>query len=124
VVHSLRSKTYPRFTQAFRNAINQGVCDTAGTPSPTPNWIYVNDDIYLDVANTRRFEQAIAASIDAIFILLGDSNTALRQDPISWDKLYELRVAPVNKILGLTLDLWNLTAGTPPDFVSATITLL
>jgi hypothetical protein len=122
--HSLRSKTCPRFTQAFRNAINQGVCDAAGTPSPTPNWIYVNNDIYLDVTNTRRFEQAIAASIDAIFILLGDSNTALRQDPISWDKLYELRVAPVNKILGLTLDLWNLTAGTPSDFVSATITLL
>jgi hypothetical protein len=46
-----------------------------------------------------------ASNREAIFILLGESNTALRQDPISWDKLYELLVAPVNRILGLILDL-------------------
>ena len=76
------------------------------------------------MANARRFEQAIASSIKAIFILLGDSNTALRQDPISWDKLHELLVAPVNHILGLVLDLRRMTVGTPPEFVSMTITLL
>ena len=59
-----------------------------GNPVPTPHGIYVDDDIYLDVADPRRFEQAIAASIEAIFILLGESNTALRQDPISWEKLH------------------------------------
>ena len=46
----------------------------------------------------------IAASIEAIFILLGESNTDLRQDPISWDKLHELLVTPINSILGLVLD--------------------
>ena len=109
---SLRGKQRPHFTKALRDAINQGVRDASGTPKPTPHGIYVDDDIYLDVAEVCRFEQAIAASIEAIFILLGDSNTELRQDPISWDKLYELLVAPVNTILGLILNLRKLTAGT------------
>jgi hypothetical protein len=56
--------------------------------------MYIDNNIYLDVADTRRFEQAITASIDAIFILLRESNMALRQDPISWDKLNKLLVAP------------------------------
>ena len=38
-------------------------------------------------------------------MFLGESNTALHQDPISWDKLHELLVALVNWILGLILDL-------------------
>ena len=121
---SLRGKQRPHFTKALRDAINQGVRDASGTPKPTPHGVYVDDDVYLDVAEISRFEQAIAASIEAIFILLGDSNTELRQDPISWDKLYELLVAPVNTILGLILNLRKLTAGTPRDFVSATISLL
>jgi hypothetical protein len=43
------------------------------------------DDIYLDVADCRQFEQATADGIKAIFILLGDSTITLQQDPISWE---------------------------------------
>jgi hypothetical protein len=57
-------------------------------------------------------------------MLLGESNTTLHQDPISWDKLHELLVAPVNRILGLVLDLHRMTISTPPDFVASTINLL
>jgi hypothetical protein len=57
-------------------------------------------------------------------MLLGESNTALHQDLISWDKLHELLVAPVNRILGLILDLRCMTVGIPPDFIAGTITLL
>jgi hypothetical protein len=121
---SLGSRHTPRFTPAIRDALNPGVHDNTGNPVPTPHGIYVDDDIYLDIADTRRFEQAIAASIEAIFILLGESNTALRQDPISWDKLHDLLVAPTNRILGLVLDLRKLNVSTPPEFISATISLL
>ena len=55
---------------------------------------------------------------------MGASNTSLHQDPISWDKLHELLAAPVNRILGLILYLRSLTIGTPPEFTSATVTLL
>ena len=121
---SISGKRRPKFTRAYRDALNHGILDTSNNPAPTPHGVYVDDDIYLDIADVRRFEQAIAASIEAIFILLGDSNTALRQDPISWDKLHELFVAPVNRVLGLVLDLHRLTVGIPPEFVSGTITLL
>ena len=57
-------------------------------------------------------------------MLLGESNTALRQDLISWDKLHKLLVAPVNWILGLVLDLRQMTVSTPPYFIASTITLL
>ena len=49
---------------------------------------------------------------------------ALRQDPISWEKLHELLVAPTNRILGLVLDLCSMTIGMPPEFISVTIALL
>lgn len=94
------------------------VLDDLGNPVATPLGIYVDDNIYLDVSDTRRFKQAITASIEAIFILLGESNTALRQDPISWEKLHELLVAPNNRILGLVLDLCSMTIGMPPEFIS------
>ena len=79
-----------------------------------PHIIYIEGDIYLNVADIHRFKQAIATSIEAIFILLGESNTVLRQDPISWDKLHELLIAPINQILGLVLDLCRMTTGIPP----------
>ena len=121
---SLRGKQSTRFTTAYRDTINPGVLDDSGNPRPTPHGVYVDDDVYLDVASIGRFEQAIASSIEAIFLLLGHSDIAHRQDPISWDKLHELLVAPVNRILGLTLNLRKLTVGTPSDFISSTISSL
>jgi hypothetical protein len=106
---SLGGKKKPRFTRAFGDVLNQGILDTHGNPVPMPHGVYVDEDIYLDVADKCCFEQAISASIEAIFLLLGESNMALCQDPISWDKLHELLVAPVNHILGLVLDLCHMT---------------
>jgi hypothetical protein len=80
---SVNSKKRPHFTRAFRDALNKGIFDDQGNPAPMPHGVYVDNDIYLDIADKCRFEQPIAASIEAIFMLLGESNTALRQDPIS-----------------------------------------
>ena len=104
----------PRFAKAVRDALNPGVLDDTGPPAPTPHGVYVDDDIYLDVADPRRFEQA----------MLDASNTSRHQDPISWDKLHELLAAPVNRLLGLLLDLRRHTVGVPPEFTSATVALL
>jgi hypothetical protein len=114
---SLNGKRWPRFTRAFCDALNQGILDAHGNPVPMPHGVYGDGNIYLKFAKTHRFEQAIATSIEA-------SHTALRQDPISWDKLQELLIAPVNRIIGLILDLRRMTIGTPPDFVESTINLL
>ncbi len=77
----------PRLTKAIKDNINTGVFDVNGHPVATPHLVYVDDDIYLDIADVARFERATAAGIEAIFILLGESDLTRRQDPISRDKL-------------------------------------
>ena len=121
---SLHGSRRPCLTKAFSDALNPGVLGDTGVPAPTPHGVYVDNDIYLNVTSSCRFERAIAASIEAIFILLGASNTSLCQDPISWDKLHKLLVVPVNRILELVLDLRRRTVGTPHEFASVTVALL
>ena len=62
----------------------------------------MDDSVYADVyEKTRiRLEQAIACGIEAIFILLGQSDLAKRQDPISFAKMIEMMISYLNKILG------------------------
>ena len=78
----------------------------------------------MDVTNPCCFDQAVAASIEAIFILLSESNMTLLQDPIPLDKLHELLATPITWILGLILYLHCMTIGTPPEFIAETINLL
>ena len=56
------------------DALNQGVLNKTGNPVHLPHHIYIDNDIYLDVTNKVCFEQAIAVSIEAFFILLGTSD--------------------------------------------------
>jgi hypothetical protein len=60
----------------------------------------VDDGIYVKFFDVIRIENAAAASIEAIFILLGPSTRNCRQDPISFDKLEEMVISPINRILG------------------------
>ena len=69
-------------------------------------------------------EQAISASIEAIFILLGKSDLNLRHDPILWDKLEEMIIATCNKVSGLILNTRNMTISIPVDFITSLNTLL
>ena len=121
---SLCSRSKPLLTRAIKDSINPGVIDTHGRPVATPHLVYVDDDIYLDIADVSRFERAIAAGIEAIFILLGESDLTRRQDPIAWDKLLDMMIAPVNRILGLSINTRSLTVSVPPDFITEVITIL
>ena len=104
----------------------RGVLDPNGKPTPTPQRLFVDDSVYADVYNPDRvrIEQTIAAGIEAIFILLGQSDLAKRQDPISFDKMEEMLVSYLNKILGLLVDTRRLDVGVPPDYVRKTLILL
>jgi hypothetical protein len=107
-----------RLTRAAWDALNTSVVDTVGDPLPTPHFVYVDDDIYVDIYSTDDYEQCIAASIEAIYILLGPSDLAKRQDPISFDKLQEMIIGPINRILGHIVDTRRMTIAPPPDFMS------
>ena len=111
-------------TQKIKDAVNPGILDTNGTPVGTPHLMYVDDAMYLDIANATHFKHATAASIKAIFILPGESDLTRQQDPIFWDKLLDMMIAPVNCILGLTINSCRLTVDIPPDFLAKVITIL
>ena len=111
------------FTPAVKDARNPGVI-TNGTIAPTPHHYYVDDGVYAELMDRARIEQAMAASIEAIFILLGRSDLLRRQDPVSFDKLIEMLVSYRNRILGHIIDTRRLTVGIPDDFLRSVITLL
>ena len=60
-----------------------------------------------------RLEQTITEGIEAISVLLGQSDLAKRQDPISFDKMEEMVVSYLNKILGQIIDTRRMDIGVP-----------
>jgi hypothetical protein len=81
------------FTRAVADAINKGVLDENGNMKPTPHGYYVDDGVYAELFRLLRIQRAVAASIEAIFILLGESDLQLRQDPVSFDKVIEMMIS-------------------------------
>jgi hypothetical protein len=105
-----------RFTRAEWDTLNAAVVDAGGHPLPTPHFVYVDDDIYVDLFSVEDFEQCIAASIEAIYVLLGPSDLSRRQDPISFDKLEDMVISPIQRVLGHIIDTRRMVISTPPDF--------
>ena len=105
------------FTRAIRDPNLPSPRTSIGALAPTPHSVYVDDGIYIEFFDIARIERAAAASIEAIFILLGPSALDLRQDPISFDKLEEMTIAPINRILGHVIDTRRLSVDTPTDFL-------
>lgn len=118
---ALKSSQRKTFVPAKADAKNPGVLDEHGNPVPTPHAMFVDDDCYADAYLIARIEQAVAASIEAIFIALGESDLLSRQDPISWDKLFEMIISYINKILGMIIDTRAMDVGPPTDFLARTI---
>ena len=109
-----------RFSPAKADSLNRGVTDAKGNVKRTPHKFFVDDGIYLDVYDIVRLEQAIAASIEAIFILLGESDLDKRRDAVSWSKMEEMLIAPINIVLGLLINLRAMTIEAAPKLVAET----
>ena len=109
------------FVPANACGLNKGVLDNDGNPVNTPHAFFVDDDLYSDVFDIERIAQAIAASIKAIFVLLGESDLLSRQDPISFDKMVDTIVSHRNIILGQHIDTRKMTVETPPARVSISL---
>ena len=90
----------------------------------TPHDFYVDDDVYGELYDVDRVEQAVAASIEAIFILLGDSDLGCRQDAVSFDKLEDTMINYANRILGRVINTRNMTISTPVEYIRSTTVLL
>ena len=100
-----------------------GVLDSEGHPKPTPQRLFVDDSVYAEVfqALRTRLEQAIACGIEAIFILLGQSDLKKRQDPISFAKMVEMMISHLNKILGQLINTRIMEVQVPPTYITLTL---
>ena len=113
-----------RFVATTPNSKNRGVSRDNRADADTPHDMFVVENLYCDVSNRERVEQAAAASIEAIFIILGHSDLVHRQDPVSWDKFLKMPVAWKNRALGTEIDTRKLAARTPKKIVNKTIQIL
>jgi hypothetical protein len=71
----------------------------------------------VDLYSVANFKQGIAASIKAIYTLLGPSDLSKQQDPISFDKLEEMVIGPINRVLGHIVDTRRMTISPSPEFM-------
>jgi len=84
----------------------------------------VDGNIITEVYQIDRIEQSAATPIVALFILMGGSNIVVQQDPISWDKLYEMIINFINKILGFIVNTRDMKIQAPPDYIAQVVKLM
>ena len=113
-------------SQAKACTLHKGVLDTQGKPANTPHFYFVDDGLIGEVysADRNRILRAIAASIEAIFLILGESDLQRRQDPISWDKLLEMVINYANIMLGHHVNTRKMIVSTSNDYLSQTLDML
>jgi hypothetical protein len=66
----------------------------------------------------------LAATIKAIFVVMGEPNVAVRQCPLAMDKWLELAIESKKSMLGLTIDTNRLTVTIPAKYLQKVLDLL
>ena len=112
--------------QAYPCDINKGVhhqSKLGAEKKMRPARMYV-DDALLAAFNRRSMEKLLAAIIEAIFTVMGDSCPTIRQCPLAMNKWKELVVGPRQIVLGLVIDTNRLTISPTPEFIQEVRLLL
>ncbi len=92
-----------KLTPAFSCTINHGMMDDAGNQMDLPACIYVDDALMLDL-DIGHMNMVLAATIEAIFVVMGKPDVMIRQCPLAMDKWMELVIGPKQTMLGLIID--------------------
>ncbi len=110
-------------TPAFSCTINRGIMDDAGKRRELPARMYV-DDVLMLALNADHMKMVLAATIKAIFIVMGKPDVTVRQCPLAMDKWLELVIDPKQTMLGLIIDTNRLTVAIPPKYLQEVLELL
>jgi len=105
------------FVKAEKCELNPGVLDEDGNEIPSPAMFYV-DDALMASCGTSRMEMTLAAVIEAIFVVMGEPDTKIRQCPLAMDKWAELIVGPGQKMLGLNWETRRMSVGIPDMYIN------
>ena len=101
---------------------NKGLINEDGSEKPSQHNIYVGDNMMADIR--RRLVQALVAAIEAIFVIMGLPNLALRPCAVAMDKWTKLNVHAIQILLGLSWNTRDLTVGITPGFRNETVHLV
>jgi hypothetical protein len=112
-----------KVTPAFSCTINCGIMDDAGNQIDLPARIYVVNALMLAL-NAYHLKMVLAAMIEAIFIVMGKPDIAVRQCPLAMDKWLELVIGPMQTMLGLIIDTNRLTVAIPSKYLQEVLELL
>jgi hypothetical protein len=110
-------------TPAVACEINTGILAADGIKKNLPAWIYVDDALLLGHSKWH-IVMKLAALIKTIFIVMGEPDTTVRQCPLAMDKWEELVLGPVQTMLGLVIDTYQLTVGIPSNHANKVLVLL
>ena len=97
-----------KLTPAFSCTINCGIMDDAGNRVDLPVRIYVDNALMLAL-DADHMKMVLAATFEAIFIVMGKLDIAVKQCPLAIDKWLELVLGPKQTMLGLTINTNRLT---------------
>jgi hypothetical protein len=110
-------------TPAFSCTINHGIMDDAGNWMDLPARIYVDNALMLAL-DVDHMKMVLAATIKAIFVVIGEPDVAVRQCPLAMRKWLELVISPKQTMLGLIIDTNRLTVTIPPKYLQELLELL
>jgi hypothetical protein len=85
-------------TPAFSCTINCGIMDDAGNWMDLPACIYIDNALTLAL-DVGHMKMVLAATIKAIFVVMGKLDVAVRQCPLTMDKWTELVIGPKQTML-------------------------
>jgi hypothetical protein len=110
-------------TPAVACKINNGIFAADGIEKDLPVQIYVDDALLLGHSKWQILMK-LAALIEAIFGIMVEPDTMVRQCPLAMDKWEEMVIGPVQKMLGLVIDTCQLTVSIPSNYVNELLLLL
>ncbi len=112
-----------KLTPAFSCTINCGIIDYARNRINLPTHIYVNNALMLAL-DVDHMKMVLAATIKAIFNVMGEPDVVVRQCPLAMDKRLELVIGPKQTMLGLIIDTNRLTIAIPAKYLQEVLDLL
>ncbi len=112
-----------KLTPAFSCTINRGIIDDSGNWIDLPACIYVDDPLILAL-DVDHMKMVLAAMIEAIFVVMGEPDVAVRQCPLAMGKWLELVIGPKQTMLGLIIDINRLTFAIPAKYLQDVLDLL
>jgi hypothetical protein len=104
--------------------MNQDIKNKLGEIKPLTANIYVNNILGALAFKEYVIRPLLAAIIEAIFVVCGRPDLAVRQCPLSLKKWHELIVGPRQIVLGLVVDITKMTVGIMPEYLQQVRDLL